>query len=299
MSTIEIGYLFTGHKEIKVLSNGSTYEGWSRGANAANGIGVEHEIYNSGDKAIKYITFTYIPSNRVGDTISCQISGKSEVNCQLTGPFFPDEKSEVRWDCLWYNPTVSEVTIKEIRVQYMDDTEEIIPGAEVKHTSDKNSVYYEKHGKKQMEEYAKKKAIMEAEYAKKKAIMEAEYAKKKAEEVKKKEEEDRKNAEVQQNKTNLILAYLGPLVLIPLFTSKDSELVKFHTNQGLVLALIELIYGVLYLITSNNSSWGTLVGMIGCLAFIPLFLAIFFGIDSALKGEKKALPLIGKIKIIK
>ena len=210
------------------------------------------------------------------------------MNCQLTGPFFPDEKSEVRWDCLWYNPTVSEVTIKEIRVQYMDDTEEIIPGAEVKHTSDKNSVYYEKHGKKQMEEYAKKKAIMEAEYAKKKA-----------EEVKKKEEEDRKNAEVQQNKTNLILAYLGPLVLIPLFTSKDSELVKFHTNQGLVLALIELIYGVLYLISSNNSSWGTLVGMIGGLAFIPLFLAIFFGIDSALKGEKKALPLIGKIKIIK
>ena len=38
-----------------------------------------------------------------------------------------------------------------------------------------------------------------------------------------------------QDKVMLILSYLGLLSLIPLLTVKDSDYVKFHAKQGLVL----------------------------------------------------------------
>jgi len=38
-----------------------------------------------------------------------------------------------------------------------------------------------------------------------------------------------------------ILAYLTWLVLIPLFAAKESKFARFHCNQGIVLAVAEII----------------------------------------------------------
>jgi uncharacterized membrane protein len=41
----------------------------------------------------------------------------------------------------------------------------------------------------------------------------------------------------EQDKVQLVLAYLAPLSLIPLLTVKDSEFVRWHAKNGLVLGL--------------------------------------------------------------
>jgi len=102
--------------------------------------------------------------------------------------------------------------------------------------------------------------------------------------------------DAQDNKLMGVLAYI--IFFIPLITGdyKKSPFVKFHTNQGIVLAIAGVAAGV----------------VMGVLAFIPflgwvlaplvgLALTVFWilGIVNAVKGEKKELPLIGKITILK
>ena len=51
--------------------------------------------------------------------------------------------------------------------------------------------------------------------------------------------------DVQANKLMAVLSYLSWLVLIPIFAAKDSPYARFHVNQGLILAITEIIWGVL------------------------------------------------------
>ncbi|MDD3920128.1 MAG: DUF4870 domain-containing protein, partial [Eubacteriales bacterium] len=110
-------------------------------------------------------------------------------------------------------------------------------------------------------------------------------------------------ADVQQNKAMAILAYFGPLVLIPLFAAKDSRFARFHANQGLVLCIAEIAYGIIYSIIS-----AILMAISWRLAFILTILSLVYilftvlailGIINAANGKAKELPLIGKIRIIK
>lgn len=109
--------------------------------------------------------------------------------------------------------------------------------------------------------------------------------------------------DAQDNKAMAILAYISFLVFIPMFAAKESKFARFHANQGLVLFIIEAAYGILYAILSAiifAISWRLLfiVTIIGILSIAFLVLAII-GIVNASKGEKKELPVIGKIRILK
>lgn len=163
MSVIEISSLFPGHVEIKMLSSGSTYEGWDRGPNHVNGVGVKHDYFNASEKDIKYLTFVYEAYNQVDDVVTCQTSGKTEGRGKLTGPIKSHEKYEVTWDALWYNPTITKVVIKEIHVQYMDDSEETIPGDQLLSMYDDDSEYQkQKNARKAAEEARKQQQKEEA-----------------------------------------------------------------------------------------------------------------------------------------
>lgn len=50
--------------------------------------------------------------------------------------------------------------------------------------------------------------------------------------------------DVNGNKVFGILAYIGILFLVPLFAAKDSQYARFHTNQGLVLFIAEVILNI-------------------------------------------------------
>lgn len=109
--------------------------------------------------------------------------------------------------------------------------------------------------------------------------------------------------DAQQNKAMAVLAYLGILVLIPLFAAKDSPFARFHTNQGLVLAIAEIAYGIVYGILSAILmliSW-RLVFLVSILGFLGLVFLVpmVMGILNAVNGRKQELPVIGRFRILK
>ncbi len=91
------------------------------------------------------------------------------------------------------------------------------------------------------------------------------------------------------NKTLMsVLAYIGPLVLIPFLTSKEDPFVKFHIKQGLVLLVIEIAVMVI----GNMLMW-FLYPVIGIINIALLILSIF-GIVNAIQGKEKDVPLVGQ-----
>jgi len=109
--------------------------------------------------------------------------------------------------------------------------------------------------------------------------------------------------DIDQNKGMSILAYFGPLVLIPILAAKNSKFARYHSNQGLVLLLAAIAYGIVYGILSTiiyAISWrlGFIVSIIGLVSILFTVLAVI-GIINAVNGRAKELPLIGKYKILK
>lgn len=109
--------------------------------------------------------------------------------------------------------------------------------------------------------------------------------------------------DIEQNKVMALLAYLGLLFLVPLFAAPNSKYARYHTNQGLVLCLAAVAFGIVHVIFSFllvMISWrlsflSTIIGLLW-IAF-PVWCVI--GIINALNGKAKELPIIGKIKILK
>lgn len=93
------------------------------------------------------------------------------------------------------------------------------------------------------------------------------------------------------NKVMAILAYLGILVLIPLFAAKESKFARFHVNQGLILLLISV---VLFVVGKILPSLSVLIWILN----IGVFVLAIMGIINAAKGEAKKLPVVGNINII-
>jgi uncharacterized membrane protein len=95
--------------------------------------------------------------------------------------------------------------------------------------------------------------------------------------------------DVNNNKGMSILAYLGILVLIPIFARKDSPFARYHSNQGLILLICWVIVAIL-----RRIWWllGTVGGLIG-------FILMIIGIVNAANGRAKELPLVGKFRLLK
>ncbi|ADV42299.1 DUF4870 domain-containing protein [Bacteroides helcogenes] len=110
-------------------------------------------------------------------------------------------------------------------------------------------------------------------------------------------------ADVEKNKAMGVLAYLGILVLIPILAAKDSPFARYHANQGLILCIACILYGVAYSILSSiilAISWRLyfLVSIIGLVGVVFAVLCVI-GIINAVNGRAKELPLIGKYKLLK
>jgi uncharacterized membrane protein len=97
-------------------------------------------------------------------------------------------------------------------------------------------------------------------------------------------------ADVEKNKLNAVLSYLGILIIIPLISddAKKSDFAKFHLNQGLVLFIAGVVGNVVF--------W---IPIFGWALAIALFVIWLIGLIGAIQGEKKKVPLLGDIKIIK
>lgn len=122
--------------------------------------------------------------------------------------------------------------------------------------------------------------------------------------------------DIEQNKIMAILAYFGPLALIPYFVSKESKFAQYHAKQGLNLFVIEFIVGIIsyflnliFKVPNFCNVGGTeyICGVTSPLwisipvDFVQLILGIIsiIGLIYACQGKAKEVPILGKIKIIK
>jgi len=89
-----------------------------------------------------------------------------------------------------------------------------------------------------------------------------------------------------------IFCYFGPLLLIPYLMRPNSQFVRYHSNQGLVLLLMSIACSVVSIVPIL----GWIVAFVGG---IFCFVCWIIGIVNVLRGEMKPLPVIGKIIIIR
>ncbi len=104
-----------------------------------------------------------------------------------------------------------------------------------------------------------------------------------------------------------ILAYLGPLALIPYFAEKDSAWARFHAIQGLniliVAAAVNIVCSILSLIFAFIPYIGgiiiTLLSIISWVVSVGVGVLAIIGIVHAATGKAAELPVIKAIKIVK
>lgn len=92
----------------------------------------------------------------------------------------------------------------------------------------------------------------------------------------------------EQDKIMLVLAYLGLLALIPLLTVKDSEYVKWHAKNGLVLG-----FGGGLLISILGAI--PVIGLVVCLLGPALLVVDIMAMIKALNGEKWRIPVVSDL----
>lgn len=105
--------------------------------------------------------------------------------------------------------------------------------------------------------------------------------------------------DIAQNKVMAILAYIGILVLVPIFAAKESKFARFHANQGLVLAITEIILSIVISILAFIPIIGLLIGIVGYIAELGCLVLAILGIVNAANGKAKELPIIGKFRVLK
>ena len=106
-------------------------------------------------------------------------------------------------------------------------------------------------------------------------------------------------ADIEANKILALFAYISWLVLIPLFAAKDSKFARFHANQGLVLAIAEIVVWVVLGFLGGLPLIGWVFKLVdGLFSLVCLGYAII-GIVNAVNGRAKELPIVGKFKLLK
>ena len=101
------------------------------------------------------------------------------------------------------------------------------------------------------------------------------------------------------------LAYLSWFTVIPMVYASESKLVKYHANQGLVLAIFETIFLIITAIVSRilwsySLSMSLLVETTMLMVFVGVFGSLsLIGIFNVIRGKEKPVPTFGHIRILK
>ena len=88
--------------------------------NSVGGVDVRLRFVNTSNYDFKYVTFTLVPYNRVGDIAPSDIGNKTDAYLRLVGPIKSDGGVHgTTWETVWYNGTISCVKLVEIEITYM------------------------------------------------------------------------------------------------------------------------------------------------------------------------------------
>ena len=105
--------------------------------------------------------------------------------------------------------------------------------------------------------------------------------------------------DIAGNKMISVLAYMGWLVLIPLFCAKNSAYARFHCNQGLMLAIAEIGIALAAYAFDGLPVIGGVFRVISQISVPVCFVFALLGAINASRGRAKELPLIGSCRVLK
>lgn len=93
-----------------------------------------------------------------------------------------------------------------------------------------------------------------------------------------------------------ILDYIGVFCLLGLFIEKNNEDVRFHTNQGLILLILEILVGGVTAVLGFLRFIpivGWILGLVSSILWLICLLFAILGIVNAAQGQRRPLPIIG------
>ncbi len=117
------------------------YEITTTTPNSAGGVGAHVQWQNISSETFKYIYFTAVPYNAVGDLQKSEIGGRCAIDLKSTGPINPGMPVDMRnvylyndrkdvsiyggdyWENLWYNSSIRKAKITAVRIVLMDGFE--------------------------------------------------------------------------------------------------------------------------------------------------------------------------------
>lgn len=105
--------------------------------------------------------------------------------------------------------------------------------------------------------------------------------------------------DIRQSRPMSILAYLSLLVVIPLFLDKGSKYTRYHCNQGLILAIPEVVCGVVLGLLDGLPLIGWIFRLAEGVLGILFLLFSVLGIVNVVNGRAKALPVFGGLRVLK
>jgi uncharacterized membrane protein len=105
--------------------------------------------------------------------------------------------------------------------------------------------------------------------------------------------------DIEKNKVFAVLAYIGLLFLVPLLAAPQSKFARYHTNQGVILFIANIITSVAAMVLM-------FIPFVGCFGAVAVFAAaigwlvlMIIGVVNAASGQYKPLPLIGHYQLMK
>ncbi len=104
--------------------------------------------------------------------------------------------------------------------------------------------------------------------------------------------------DIAQNKLLAALAYVGPLLVVPLLAAPHSKFARFHCNQAIVLFLSFFIFYVALWVFSLIPFFICLLLPFHFAAWVAVLFLMVLGVINAANGECKALPWIGHYRVL-
>ena len=108
--------------------------------------------------------------------------------------------------------------------------------------------------------------------------------------------------DIAENKVISVLAYIPILFWLPLVAG-NSKFGRFHANQGLILLLYCVVFGIVNAIIGVVLGWIPIVGaiitgLLGIVAWISSLALMIYGMVCTGTGNAKELPVIGGLLTI-
>ena len=99
---------------------------WSYPNENSKFVDVDITVINPYKQKIKYVWFTFIAFNPVGDPIRNGINGKTEKIAKGIGPIKYGDKGSYNFESVFYSKVIDNIRVKQIKIQFFDGTFKII-----------------------------------------------------------------------------------------------------------------------------------------------------------------------------